>query len=60
MNVRERASAICARLARDVASIASEGVGAWPRAWEVVAGADADFMAALTGWESDPTNPAAK
>lgn len=60
MTVRERGTEICRRLARDVESIVPKGIGRWPRAWEIVAEADADFMAALTAWEADPGNEAAK
>lgn len=60
MNVRERGTEMCRRLARDVASLTPEGIGAWPRTWELVASSDADFMAALTAWESDPKNETAK
>lgn len=58
--IRERGTEICRRLTRDVASIAPAGIGHWDRAWQIVAQPDADFMAALTAWESDPTNPTAK
>lgn len=60
MTISERATEICRRLTRDVASIAPAGIGHWDRAWEIVAEADTDFMAALTAWESDPKNEIAK
>ena len=60
MTIAERATEICRRLCRDVASIAPKGIGHWSRAWEIVSEADADFMASLTAWESDPKNETAK
>ena len=38
-----------------MAEIATPGMGLWPRTWDIVAQADADFMASLSGWEADPT-----
>lgn len=58
--IRERGRAICERLTHDIASIAPPGIGHWPRAWEITAPADSDFMSALSAWESDPMNEAAK
>lgn len=52
---RRRGAQLCARLARDVAGISSKGLGGWPRTWEMVDPASADFWAALTNWEADPT-----
>ena len=52
---RRRGTELCRRLAQDVAEIAPPSVGAWSRTWDLVAQADADFMASLTGWEADPT-----
>lgn len=55
---RERGTSLCRRLAADVAKLAPEGIGRWDTAWEMVAGADATFMAALSGWEADPSEAA--
>jgi len=59
-SIRARGTLICQRLTREVASIAPKGIGSWPRAWEITAEPDADFMAALTAWESEPMNDRAK
>lgn len=52
---RERGTNLCRRLAEDVALIAPQGIGSWDRAWDIVGPADAAFMAALSGWEADPS-----
>src|SRR5690606_22256824 len=58
--IRERGAEVCRRLERAVAVVAPPGIGRWPRAWELVAPADAEFMAALSAWEADPTSEAAR
>lgn len=55
---RRRARLLCARLSRDVRSIAPAGVGSWEPAWTIVAEADAEFVLALTKWEECPTSDA--
>ncbi len=55
---RERGTALCRRLAADVASIAPPGLGAWAPAWGIVAEADVAFMVVLTAWEAEPSEPA--
>jgi len=52
---RERGTLLCQRLANDVGSLAPPGLGTWPRTWDLVAGADAAFMIALTAWEAEPS-----
>lgn len=52
---RQRGTQLCGRLALEVASIVPAGIGGWARAWEITAAPDADFMAALSAWEADPT-----
>lgn len=47
-----RATLLCQRLAADVAGIVPEGIGHWETAWDIVADADAAFLAALTAWEA--------
>ncbi len=54
---RERGTALCRRLAADVASLTPPGIGSWSKAWDIVAGADAAFMIALTAWEAAPSEP---
>lgn len=49
---RQRGTKLCERLTHDVAGIAPDGIGSWPKAWAIVAEADADFIAALTRWEA--------
>jgi hypothetical protein len=51
---RERGTKLCERLAEDVASIVPKGIGRWDRAWDIVGGPDADFVAELTAWEAEP------
>lgn len=51
---RERGTALCRQLAEDVARIVPRGLGSWGDAWDIVAPADAQFLAALTAWEADP------
>ena len=52
---RVRGTELCQRLTQGVAEIAPPGIGHWARTWEIVGAADAQFMAALFGWESEPT-----
>jgi len=52
---RERGTTLCRQLAEEVARIAPPGLGRWDRAWEIVGPPSADFMAALTAWEADPS-----
>ena len=52
---RDRARELCIRLTQDVAEIATQGIGYWDHTWDLVGDADAQFMAALSAWESDPT-----
>ncbi len=54
--LRGRGTQICVRLTQDVAKIAPEGIGSWDPAWAIVADADAEFLAALTAWEAEPTD----
>jgi hypothetical protein len=49
---RERGTLLCRRLTEEVGAVVPEGIGRWSRTWELVAGADADFMLALTRWEA--------
>ncbi len=51
---RRRGTELCKRLAAEVATLTPPGIGAWPRAWEIVAPADAAFLIAVVAWESDP------
>ena len=55
---RERGTELCRRLSSAVAAIAPPGIGRWEKAWQIVGPADSAFMAALTGWEADPTDTA--
>ena len=57
---QERGKKLCKQLARDVASVAPEGIGHWGPAWEIVGDADAEFVLALTYWESAPSSVARK
>jgi hypothetical protein len=52
---RRRGTALCQRLARDVAALTPPGIGTWPRTWEIVADADARLLTALAAWEADAT-----
>lgn len=52
---RRRGTKLCAKIAADVKELAPTGIGSWPGCWEIVDGADAQFMIALTAWEADPT-----
>ncbi|MEQ1856169.1 MAG: hypothetical protein ABL963_06860 [Longimicrobiales bacterium] len=52
--LRERGTLVCSRLNKAVEQVTPPGIGRWDRAWDIVAGADADFMVALTAWEADP------
>ncbi len=52
---RGRGTELCERLTQDVAEIAPPGIGHWDRTWEIVGPADAQFMVALSDWESEPT-----
>lgn len=60
MTIQERAREICRRLTTDVAAIMPSGIGRWDRAWEIVDAPSADFMAALSAWQSEPTSEPAK
>ena len=51
---RDCGTALCHRLAARVADIAPEGIGSWDPAWDIVGGPDAEFMLALSLWESGP------
>lgn len=51
---RARGTKLCEVLCGEVASIAPAGIGLWPAAWEMTAPSDAEFLAALTSWESAP------
>ena len=52
MTRAEAARKLCERLARDVAAIAPVGIGYWDQAWDIVARADAEFVAELSAWEA--------
>ena len=47
---------LCQKLAGHVAVIAPTGIGLWDRAWEIVDGSSATFMASLSTWEIDPSD----
>ena len=51
----DRARQLCERLTADVAVLTPPGIGHWDQTWETVGDADAEFMVALSGWQSDPT-----
>ena len=57
--LRRRGTLICQRLNAAVDRIAPEGLGHWPRTWEIVDAADAEFMLSLVSWEVEPTPEAA-
>ena len=57
--LRDRAKQICERLTVAVAQDTPEGLGRWPRAWEITAAPSADFMLALATWEVAPDADAA-
>ena len=46
---------VCERLVQRIAEVAPTGIGLWDEAWTIVDGPSADFMVALSSWESDPT-----
>ncbi len=52
--LRERGKQICERLTVAVEQDTPEGLGRWPRAWEITAAPSADFMLALAIWEAEP------
>ena len=54
---RERGTELCRRLSADVDKAVPKDIGAWSPAWEIVGDADAEFMLALTKWESTGTAP---
>ena len=56
--IRERGTRICDRLTEEVAAITPEGIRSWPEASEIVTSDYAEFMIALTAWESDPSESA--
>ena len=56
--LRRRGTLICRGFSAEVATIAPAGIGHEERVWDSVAEADADFMAALTGWEAEPSDEA--
>lgn len=47
---------LCEKLSEAVAHIVPEGIGRWDRAWDIVDGSSATFMAALSAWEIDPSD----
>ena len=53
---QQRGTSLCRRLSEVVTDIVPIGIGGWDPAWEMVAEADADFLAALTAWEAEPTD----
>ena len=53
---QEKGRLLCQKLAEAVASIAPKGIGGWDRVWEIVDGPSAEFMVALSGWETNPTD----
>ena len=55
---QEKGRLLCEKLAAAVASIAPEGIGRWDRCWEVVDAPSAEFMVALTSWETSPSDEA--
>ena len=52
MTRAEAAGKLCEQLAGDVAAVVPVGLGRWPEVWEIVDGPSAEFMIALTAWES--------
>lgn len=60
MTIGGRAVEICRLLTEDVGRIAPDGIGRWDRAWTIVDAPTADFMAALSAWESEPKSETAK
>lgn len=53
-DIRYRGTQICRRLSVAVDRVAPEGIGHWPRAWEIVEAPDVDFLLALARWEHGP------
>ena len=53
---QETGRLLCQKLAEAVARITPEGIGGWDRAWEIVDGSSAEFMLALSSWETAPTD----
>ena len=43
------------RLTEAVSDIAPPRIGHWEKTWDLVSNADAEFMVALSDWESEPT-----
>ena len=56
MTAAEAGRQVCENLTREIEEIAPAGIGHWDPAWEMVAEADAEFMAALFAWEANPTD----
>lgn len=48
---RRRGTKLCEQLTRDVFKIVPAGIGHWAGCWDIVSGADAEYMIALTAWE---------
>ena len=53
---QEKGRLLCQKLAEAVAHIAPREIGRWDRAWTIVDGPSATFMAALSAWEIDPSD----
>ena len=58
MTRAEAARKLCTQLAEEVEAVAPPGIGHRPETWETVGSADAQFMIALTAWESTGTEEA--
>lgn len=56
---QERANELCEQVAIAVSIISPPGLERWKFVWEFVDAPNAEFLLALSAWESDPTNEAA-
>ena len=50
---------LCCKLSDAVAHVVPGGIGGWDRAWEIVDRPSAEFMVALSAWETSPSTDAA-
>lgn len=50
-----KAKILCEKLTAHVAVIAPTGIGRW-NPWKIVDGPSAEFMTALSAWETDPSD----
>ena len=47
---------LCEKLAEAIAYLAPEEIGRWDRAWQIVDAPGAEFMTALSTWETEPSD----